>query len=50
MLHINADDYKKSKYCPSDVGGIGGFISGTVQDSVYLHSKISRITGNNVGF
>ena len=22
MLHINADDYKKSKYCPSDVGRI----------------------------
>ena len=37
MLHINADDYKKSKYCPSDVGGIGGFISGTVQDLFKLH-------------
>lgn len=37
MLHINADDYKKSKYCSFDVGGIGGFISGTVQDLSKLH-------------
>ena len=37
MLHINADDYKKSKYCPSDVGGTGGFISGTVQTLSKLH-------------
>ena len=37
MLHINADDYKKSKDCPSDVGGIGGIISGTVQTLSKLH-------------
>ena len=37
MLHKNADDYKKSKYCPFDVGVIGGFISGTVQDLSKLH-------------
>ena len=37
MLHINADDYKKSKYCPAEVGGIGGVISGTVQALSKLH-------------